>query len=129
MPTCYQLPHWVCAACGHVTSHSDIWAWDRDQRARLSEIEGKFLEAGPSEDIVNAYIELCDVALERCHPNHAVLLGARLRLVAQGVTRHPNDSATALRKLAWAEEALLVAERVLPSIDLHKVEWGCWQLR
>ena len=80
-----------------------------------------------------------DLALLRCHPNHAILLQARLALVAFGFQNDDEGGEPAVkqvgraeksraslartaRKLAAAVGALALAERLLPRFDVQKAD-------
>ena len=126
---------WACGRCGWRTPLADVVQWDEEMRAELStclepsaqedeEIDGD-LDWLPSSSRgcvwrVRAFIA---EALKRCHPNHAMLLQARLALLAFGFgDEHGGVGGEAwLRaRLAAASEALALAERILPRADQQK---------
>jgi len=92
---------WRCVSCGAAESFSRVLAWDADLRGRL---------AAASEGGAAAEVEaVLESALRRCHPNHAVALQARLRLVQLA-----SSDADRCRR---AEQALSVAARVCGKYD------------
>ena len=115
--TISRTDDWVCAGCGTLTRHSDVLAWDATMRRRLEEVT----HVGSEDQMRQILSELLAV----CHPNHALVLQARLLLVAFGfddASASEGDNASGgasptHRKLAAAEEALCVARRLLPSAD------------
>ena len=77
---------WQCTACGAVRPHAEIIRWDDEQRARLERCLQPSADGdGRAAGQVGARLRrlLCDLQAA-CHPNHAMLLQARLALVCFG---------------------------------------------
>lgn len=128
---------WQCVACGAVTSHDQVVKWDDEQRARLASLLP--VDGASSEQVEPRLRAFIHDALRTCHPNHAIVLQARLALVAFGFDDSDEEEApgattdcTGLqRKLHAATEALQLAERILPQDDPQKADllfqMGCAQ--
>ena len=128
---------WRCAACGAVTSVDEMAAWDDEQRQVLASLV-HVPEAGagsPSLDkdkddddegaasrlVQRRLTAFISDALTRVHPNHALLLQARLLLVAFGFRGAADASSDG--KLQAAQVALALAERLLPGVpDAQKAD-------
>jgi hypothetical protein len=135
---------WRCCACQTVTSYEHVIRWDDEQRAKLSEILPA--EGMPSAGVEGRLRAFISATLRICHPNHALLLQARLALVAFGFAdphepeSRPESGAGGAgeggageggagaddnrlqRKLSAAEEALSTAERILPADDPQRAD-------
>ena len=120
-----------------LTSHEQVVKWDDEQRARLASLLP--VDGASSEQVEPKLRAFIHAALRTCHPNHAIVLQARLALVAFGFDDSDEDEApgattdcTGLqRKLHAATEALQLAERILPQDDPQKADllfqMGCAQ--
>eukprot|EP00302_Diacronema_sp_CCMP2436_P046554 CAMPEP_0180111656 /NCGR_PEP_ID=MMETSP0985-20121206/35756_1 /TAXON_ID=483367 /ORGANISM="non described non described, Strain CCMP 2436" /LENGTH=445 /DNA_ID=CAMNT_0022049889 /DNA_START=43 /DNA_END=1377 /DNA_ORIENTATION=- len=98
---------WRCAACGCETAAREVEAWDAALRVRLGvagEVEG-------GEEACRVYAQIIDAALERCHPNHAIVIQALVAAVGARSRSRPLDAASTLRTVAAAEAALRALER------------------
>ena len=133
-----------------MTSYEHVIRWDDEQRAKLSEILPA--EGMPSAGVEGRLRAFISATLRICHPNHALLLQARLALVAFGFADPPEPESSAggageggageggagergageggagaddgrlQRKLSAAEEALSTAERILPADDPQRAD-------
>ena len=114
------MGEWRCAfaACGGTTPYEEVIRWDDEQRAALSSLL-QAADALPARAVETQLRDLIATALNRCHPNHALLLQARLALVAFGFD---DSDGSPQRKLVAAQEALLLAERILPPADAQKAD-------
>ena len=118
---------WQCTACGAVRPHAEIIRWDDEQRARLERCLQPSADGdGRAAGQVGARLRrlLCDLQAA-CHPNHAMLLQARLALVCFGFDDEDEGAHEDRRlreKLAAAEAALQLAWRVLPHPDAQKAD-------
>lgn len=119
-----ELSSWRCGACGQATPHAEMIRWDEEFRERIASCL-----AGSAGKIEATLRTLIEDALLRCHPNHALLLQCRLALVAFGFDDEGDSgrgghlargAGSIVRKLAAAEDALLLAERILPAHDAQK---------
>ena len=68
---------WVCGVCGYTTPLEEVIQWDEELRERLASCLDEENVFG--EEVLR---KLMSDALQRCHPNHAILLQARLALSA-----------------------------------------------
>lgn len=86
-PGALDCAHWQCVSpsCGATTALSDVLRWDDARRTELSSILSAANESGTPTQAVGVRLRaFIASALSRCHPNHALLLQARLALVAFG---------------------------------------------
>ncbi|KAL1508562.1 hypothetical protein AB1Y20_004661 [Prymnesium parvum] len=113
---------WACAACGGSASEAAVWRWDEARRAELAALEERAADEGPSEAVREEYDGLIGTMLEACHPNHKLLLDARLSKVVHATEAHPSTRAAAESKRLAAHAALTQAARVLPTFDWQKAD-------
>ena len=74
---------WACARCGAASSAHEVWTWDGKLRRRLALAQERAAHGEEGRRAAERELEaVLTAALERCHPNHAVVLEARLGLVA-----------------------------------------------
>ena len=110
---------WVCGVCGYTTPLEEVIQWDEELRERLASCLDEENVFG--EEVLR---KLMSDALERCHPNHAILLQARLALSActLGDVNTSDGSKRLASRIVAAEEALALASRLLPLADPQKAD-------
>ena len=116
------MPRWVCGRCGAVTPGRQILARDAAMRERL-EAAQRIAASGAVAEAAGLLDELINSALQRCHPNHAIVVEARLGLVAWCAQAGSGD-------LKPHRDALRAAQLAQPAVrDLDSPEAGQTLLR
>lgn len=113
---------WRCSQCGACASAADVRAWDGEVRRQLREISATIAN-GTEKDLNSSSSRLAGLLqtlLSRCHPNHALVLQARLALVTCATPLYATSMEETRRKIELLNAALHVAGRVLPPYDAQK---------
>lgn len=120
---------WVCSACGATTAEHEVWEWDRRLRARLTAVQLEpHAEKGPSQaGNRSAYSQIITDALERCHPNHAIVVQALVSALSaakpvDGPSLEGPSVESAQETIIAAEQALGALERTAPPFDAQKAD-------
>jgi hypothetical protein len=102
--------------CDCAKSLDWVLRWDEQRRTWLS----RCLDADTADAAGQRLRAFIAEALTFCHPNHNIVLQARLMLVAFGFggsVQLDGDAAAVRSRLAAVDEALAQAERLLPVCD------------
>ena len=97
--------------CSARSARSAVWALETSLRCDL---RGAEAEAD--------YTCIEKRALARLHPQHAIVLQARLARIAYGLRGNAADAAEASRRISLAEIALASARLLLEPFDLQKAD-------
>lgn len=118
----WQLPHsgkWCCTVCGFEVPLAEVREWDDQMRQMLEHC----LDL-PPEQMAPRLRAFITEALRRCHPNHALLLQARLALVSLAMPANEacdeDNESPWCEKLIAADKALALSVRIGPSRDFQR---------
>lgn len=115
---------WRCVVCGRETAEREVAAWDAELRTRLRDVHELAASTIATEPLrgVHAFDAFRALALERAHPNHALVVQALIGAAAHTSRSYSAGGARASDVLSAANVALAALERTAPAFDPQKAD-------